>query len=101
VDWPSVGWGRIWRAIPLYSKVLRGRHSLGAGTSRRRPSYKPELRGAASSGSSLGTVRDNQDLIGALERFPQMPESGNDEERKAIVRAFQEIRVEKTTRQAI
>jgi hypothetical protein len=42
-----------------------------------------------------------QDLIGALERFPQVLESGNDEERKAVVRAFlQEIRVEKATRQA-
>ena len=42
------------------------------------------------------------DLIGALERFPEVLESGNDEERKAIVRAFlQEIRVEKGTRQAI
>ena len=29
-----------------------------------------------------------QDLIGALERFPQVLESGNDEERKVIVRAF-------------
>ena len=42
------------------------------------------------------------DLIGALDRFPEVLESGNDEERKAVVRAFlQEIRVEKGTRQAI
>ena len=42
-----------------------------------------------------------QDLIGALERFPQVLESGNNEERKAVVRAFlQKIRVEKATRQA-
>jgi hypothetical protein len=37
-----------------------------------------------------------QDLIGALERFPQVLVSGNHEERKAVVRPFlQEIRVEK------
>ena len=42
-----------------------------------------------------------EDLTGALEQFPAMLESGNDEERKAVVRAFlQEIRVEKATRQA-
>ena len=29
-----------------------------------------------------------EDLIGAIERFPGLLESGNDEERKAVVRAF-------------
>ena len=42
-----------------------------------------------------------EDLIGAVQQFPAVLESGNDEERKAVVRTFlQEIRVEKATRQA-
>jgi hypothetical protein len=42
-----------------------------------------------------------EELIGAVERFPEVLESGSDEERKAVVRAFlQEIRVEKVKRQA-
>ena len=46
-----------------------------------------------------GTIKD---LIVALERFPEVLESRDDEDRKAVVRAFlQEIRVEKATRQAI
>ena len=41
-------------------------------------------------------------LVGALHRFPEVLAAGEPEERKAVVRAFlQEIRIEKTTRQAV
>ena len=41
-------------------------------------------------------------LIDALQRFPEVLAAGEPEERKAVVRAFlQEIRIEKTTRQAV
>ena len=41
-------------------------------------------------------------LIGALRHFPEVLAAGESEERKAVVRAFlQEIRMEKTTRQAV
>jgi hypothetical protein len=53
---------------------------------------------AARRGDLASTV---EGLIGAVERFPRVLESGSDEERKAVVRAFhQEIRVKKATRQA-
>jgi hypothetical protein len=41
-------------------------------------------------------------LIDALQRFPEVLAAGEPEERKAVVRTFlQEIRIEKTTRQAV
>lgn len=41
-------------------------------------------------------------LIDALQRFPEVLVAGEPEERKAVVRAFlQEIRIEKTTGQAV
>ena len=41
-------------------------------------------------------------LIDALQHFPEVLAAGEPEERKALVRAFlQEIRIEKTTGQAV
>jgi hypothetical protein len=41
-------------------------------------------------------------LIDALRHFPEMLAAGQPEKRKAVVRAFlQEIRIKKTTRQAV
>jgi hypothetical protein len=56
--------------------------------------------------TALRTPNDVQStvdaLIDALRHFPEVLAAGEPEERKAVVRAFlQEIRIEKTTRQAV
>ena len=72
---------------------------------RERGSLEAELaqarcRTASSTPNELKTTVDT--LIDALQRFPEVLAAGELEERKAVVRAFlQEIRIEKTTRQAI
>ena len=54
-------------------------------------------------GSTLHDIEATVDaLVDALQRFPEVLAAGEPEERKAVVRAFlQEIRIEKTTRQAV
>ena len=54
---------------------------------------------AATNPADLGAAVDT--LLDALRCFPEVLAAGEPEERKAVVRAFlQEIRIEKTTRQA-
>jgi hypothetical protein len=72
---------------------------------RERSSWEAELgrargRIAASNPDDLDVAVDG--LLNALRRFPEVLAAGEPEERKAVVRAFlQEIRIEKTTRQAV
>src|SRR5262249_36307362 len=57
-------------------------------------------RTAGSTPNELKTTVDA--LIDALQRFPEVLAAGEPEERKAVVRAFlEEIRIQKTTRQAV
>ncbi len=72
---------------------------------RERRSLEAELAQARSrtAGSTPNELEATVDaLIEALQRFPEVLAAGEPEERKAVVRAFlQEIRIEKTTRQAV
>jgi hypothetical protein len=71
--------------------------------------YRGSLEAELAQARSVTALRTPNDvkftvdaLIDALRHFPEVLAAGEPEERKAVVRAFlQEIRIEKTTRQAV
>jgi hypothetical protein len=86
--------------VPTSSRVLTRLAEL----ERERRSFEAEV--AQARGRTTGSPNELEatvdTLIDALQRFPEVLVAGEPEERKAVVRAFlQEIRIEKTTRQAV